>query len=98
MLSNANLENEQRRLQNLDADKIQFEFVEMQSAIDLQRLKDDAREDRILLVDMAPIVRKSLELTEYALKELYLHFSAKKYSLARIGQAGVLILPPCVRF
>jgi|GEM_PF-5249830 len=88
----------QTYIAQLDDKGIEFRFAKIEKLADVQRVKDEMRGDRILIVSMLPILKKSLEQTEYALRELHSHVVDEGFGLARMGQGRVLILPPYVRF
>jgi SepF-like predicted cell division protein (DUF552 family) len=82
----------------LEEKGIEFKFAKMEKVEDVQKVKDEMRGDRILIINIAPILKKSMEQTECALQELHSYCLSEEFSLARMGQGRVLILPPYVRF
>ena len=90
--------NNQNYVSQLEDKGIEFEFTKMEKIEDLQKVKDEMRGDRILIVKISSILSKSLEQAEYALQELHSYCLSEGFALARMGQGRVLILPPYVRF
>lgn len=77
---------------------IEFKFTKMEKIADLQKVKDEMKRDRILIVNIMPILGKSIEQTEYALRELHSYCIGEEFALGRMGDSKILILPPYVRF
>ncbi len=90
--------NKQTYVSQLDEKGIEFKFAKIEKIADLQKVKDEMRSDRILIVNMTPIMKQSMEQTAYALQELHSYALGEGFALARMGQGRVLILPPYVRF
>lgn len=83
---------------HLEERGIHFKFTKIEKIEDLQKVQQLIDEDNIIIINIVPILRKSLDQTEYAIQELHSHCIKKGLSLARMGQGRVLILPSYVIF
>lgn len=88
----------QAYVSRLEEKGIEFKSVKVEKIQDLQKVKDEMMYDRILIVNITHLLGKSMEQAEYALRELHSYCLDEGYSLARMGQNRVLVLPPYVRF
>lgn len=82
----------------VEEDGIEFKSITMEKFADLQKVKEEMGRNRILIVNMTPILRKSIEQREYTLREIHSYTTSQGFALARMGQGRLLILPPYVRF
>lgn len=79
------------------AGKIYLRAMPLRELSDLEVIRKEVRDGRILILRITPLASKSIEGVKQAVGELYDFAEAIGGDIARLGEERVVICPPAVR-